>query len=160
VGQAPSPMPHTFPGAERRHRWWGSQFWLQPAFSRLSPGRKTRHASKEPPKGGCGQNCPPHHLCRRALAGKVCGVGLPACSRQTRSSGKRVRQGCFQGCGAAAWEVSAGRGSAPGIRRPGQEPAPSDAQSRAAGRRRRPEFDRSPSGGRGGHSRATLRCLR
>src|SRR5262249_48596546 len=42
-----------------RQKAWGSQSWLQPALSRPFRGHLRR--KKPPGKGGCGQDCPPHH---------------------------------------------------------------------------------------------------
>src|ERR1035438_9148424 len=40
---------------------WGSQSWLQPAFSRPSVGHEgSPMPRKSRLKGGCGQDCPPH----------------------------------------------------------------------------------------------------
>jgi hypothetical protein len=40
---------------------WGSQSWLQPAFSRPLPGEGSLTSRKSRLKGGCGQDCPPHN---------------------------------------------------------------------------------------------------
>jgi hypothetical protein len=46
------------------HESWGSQSWLQPAFSRRLRPEDSRTARKSRLKGGCGQDCPPHNQCR------------------------------------------------------------------------------------------------
>src|ERR1017187_5469809 len=46
------------------HRLWGSQSWLQPAFSRPCRATKSLMARKSRLKGGCGEDCPPHNFCR------------------------------------------------------------------------------------------------
>jgi hypothetical protein len=52
VGRRKRPMPHTFLPETIPHKLWGSQSWLQPAFSRLPPGGKIRVARKSRLKGG------------------------------------------------------------------------------------------------------------
>jgi hypothetical protein len=42
VGQAFSPMPLTLDPVTILHKLWGSQSWLQPAFSRQLKGARTR----------------------------------------------------------------------------------------------------------------------
>src|ERR1019366_9543427 len=42
---------------------WGSQSWLQPAFSRPLPREDPLTSRKSRLKGGCGQDCPPHNKC-------------------------------------------------------------------------------------------------
>jgi hypothetical protein len=54
-------------------RLWGSQSWLQPAFSRPLPREGSLTSRKSRLKGGCGQDCPPHNKCRASPTGKVCG---------------------------------------------------------------------------------------
>ena len=56
------------------HKSWGSQSWLQPAFSRPLPRLGRRRKSRL--KGGCGQECPPHNLCRIRGISKVSDIGL------------------------------------------------------------------------------------
>ena len=43
-------MPLTLALETNLHKLWGSQSWLQPAFSRPLPGTKTPHGAKKPPK--------------------------------------------------------------------------------------------------------------
>src|SRR5882672_5928893 len=69
-------MPLSFPLRHSLQKLWGSQSWLQPAFSRLF--RSTRR-SKSRLKGGCGQDCPPHNKCRIPDVGKLCGITLDTC---------------------------------------------------------------------------------
>jgi hypothetical protein len=45
-----SPMPLTLPRVNCLHKLWGSQSWLQPAFSRRSRGTNTRRRPDKPPK--------------------------------------------------------------------------------------------------------------
>ena len=45
-----SPMSLTLPRANRLHKLWGSQSWLQPAFSRLFRDTNTRRRPEKPTK--------------------------------------------------------------------------------------------------------------
>jgi hypothetical protein len=55
-------------GPARQAELWGSQSWLQPAFSRRLRLRSLAHDAKKPPKGGCGQDCPPHKTGKTSAA--------------------------------------------------------------------------------------------
>src|ERR1035441_5906711 len=60
---------------------WGSQSWLQPAFSQPLPHEGALAYRKSRLKGGCGQDCPPHNKCRTSPMVKVCGIRLSVCRR-------------------------------------------------------------------------------
>src|ERR1035441_1144807 len=85
------PPRHRWPSARRSSRQsrrgdklWGSQSWLQPAFSRPLPREDLLTSRKSRLKGGCRQDCLPHNKCRTsptekyAASIRVSGTRLPA----------------------------------------------------------------------------------
>jgi len=66
---------------------WGSQFWLQPAFSRHPAGRKTRRDPKEPPKkAAAGKNARPTIYAGAGWQKEYVALGNFARSRLLRNS--------------------------------------------------------------------------
>jgi hypothetical protein len=76
-----SPMPHSFPTSERRHKLWGGPQGgppgprPTPSSARLSCRKALIHRTQGRVRGDPrGAGGPPHYLCRIPVSRKVCGI--------------------------------------------------------------------------------------
>jgi hypothetical protein len=69
------PMPLSFDPTNVLHKLWGSQSWLQPAFSRRLRASKALDDSKEPPERRLRAELPAPQLKQNATARKLSGIG-------------------------------------------------------------------------------------
>jgi hypothetical protein len=68
-------VPHTLPRTGILRKLWGSQSWLQPAFSRLLTDVRTRPWPEGPPKkSAAGKIARPTTNAEMSWMGKACGI--------------------------------------------------------------------------------------
>src|ERR1022692_4148485 len=72
---------------------WGSQSWLQPAFSRPLSREGSLTSRKSRLKSGCGQDCPPHDKCRTSPTEKVCGIRMVSCAASRKRDSAQSPKG-------------------------------------------------------------------